>query len=363
MAAFKGRLAVNVDTMCAFGDRVSETAAAEIEFGLLGFVREGVTAQPVHRPPRADRRTRRRGPRRHRRARPGAVRRRRGLLACASTAPGRAGRRRRRARAVARGVGPVPRGRHRDDPRHHVRRRGVRRAAHRLRDRRPAGAPGPPQRRVRRHPRRRDVGGVVVARPRRRRRWTSSSTSTATRATAPPTSTRRCGARIPDLLRPILATHGVDAGDRRPGGDRPRRASPIASTPRASCSTRSRGADRDAAVRAIADARHFTVLREQVKVVSQRSLDVARAAARTLGRDLADRRCARRARRRVPPRGRRVRHRSRAPDLRARVAYRKELAAGYETFDLPVLFVGNPSSDAARATRRPPRSPPSRASG
>ena len=46
MAAFKGRLAVNVDTMCAFGDRVSETAAAEIEFGLLGFVREGVERHP-----------------------------------------------------------------------------------------------------------------------------------------------------------------------------------------------------------------------------------------------------------------------------------------------------------------------------
>ena len=46
MAAFKGRLAVNVDTMCAFGDRVSETAAAEIEFGLLGFVREDVTRHP-----------------------------------------------------------------------------------------------------------------------------------------------------------------------------------------------------------------------------------------------------------------------------------------------------------------------------
>ena len=46
MAAFKGRLAVNVDTMCAFGDRVSETAAAEIEFGLLGFVREGVARHP-----------------------------------------------------------------------------------------------------------------------------------------------------------------------------------------------------------------------------------------------------------------------------------------------------------------------------
>ena len=47
MAAFKGRLAVNVDTMCAFGDRVSETAAAEIEFGLLGFVREDVERHPT----------------------------------------------------------------------------------------------------------------------------------------------------------------------------------------------------------------------------------------------------------------------------------------------------------------------------
>ena len=50
-----------------------------------------------------------------------------------------------------------------------------------------------------------------------------------------------------------------------------------------------RGEARDAAVQAIADARRFTVLREHVKVVSQRSLDVARAAARTMGRSLADR--------------------------------------------------------------------------
>ena len=49
MAAFKGRLAVNVDTMCAFGDRVSATAAAEIEFGLLGFVRDDV-ASATRRP-------------------------------------------------------------------------------------------------------------------------------------------------------------------------------------------------------------------------------------------------------------------------------------------------------------------------
>ena len=47
MAAFSGRLAVNVDTMCAFGDRVSPTAASEIEFGLLGFVREDAVRNPA----------------------------------------------------------------------------------------------------------------------------------------------------------------------------------------------------------------------------------------------------------------------------------------------------------------------------
>ncbi len=42
-----------------------------------------------------------------------------------------------------------------------------------------------------------------------------------------------------------------------------------------------------------------------------------------------------------------------APDLRARVAYRKELAAGYESFDLPVLFVGTPVP-IPRADDEPP---------
>ena len=105
---------------------------------------------------------------------------------------------------------------------------------------------------------------------------------------------------------------GVDAGGRTVPRRPARRASPTASTPKRELLDALYGADRDAAERAIADARRFTVLREQVKVVSQRSLDVARAAARTLGRDLATQRRARRARRRVPPRGRRVRHRARA---------------------------------------------------
>ena len=101
------------------------------------------------------------------------------------------------------------------------------------------------------------------------------------------------------------------------------------------------GDARDAAVRAIADARRYTVLRERVKVVSQRSLDVARAAARTLGHDLAARGLL------DGPED--VFHlvadefvTGPAADLRDRVAYRKGLAAEYETFDLPVLFVGNP---------------------
>ena len=103
MAAFKGRLAVNVDTMCAFGDRVSETAAAEIEFGLLGFVRED-----VERHPSTDRHAliaeRDAEVRAGIDARAqGLVRRRGGLLACRDR-PGRAGRRRRRPRPVARGV-------------------------------------------------------------------------------------------------------------------------------------------------------------------------------------------------------------------------------------------------------------------
>jgi pyruvate,water dikinase len=83
------------------------------------------------------------------------------------------------------------------------------------------------------------------------------------------------------------------------------------------------------------------VLRERVKAVSQRSLDAARGAARTLGRSLAadgtlddpedvffllaDEFGT-----------------GRAPDLRDRVAYRKGLAAEYATFDLPVMFVGDP---------------------
>ena len=69
-----------------------------------------------------------------------------------------------------------------------------------------------------------------------------------------------------------------------------------------------RGEARDAAVQAIADARRFTVLREHVKVVSQRSLDVARAPRAHDGTVARGPRPARRPRGRVPSPGRRVRH-------------------------------------------------------
>ena len=82
-----------------------------------------------------------------------------------------------------------------------------------------------------------------------------------------------------------------------------------------------------------------------MKAVSQRSLDVARAAARTLGRDLADRGEL------DDPED--VFHlvaeefiTGRAPDLRDRVAYRKGLATEYGQIELPLMFVGNPEAVA-----------------
>ena len=193
MAVFKGRLAVNVDTMCAFGDRVSETAAAEIEFGLLGYVREDVRRNPT-----TDRHAliAARDPEVRARIEPRA----RDLYREVESfwrdvhRARRAGRRRGRAPAVAGGVGPLPRGGDRDDARHHVRRRGVRRAPDRLSGRRPAraarastaGTATPTTTRCRRR-----CGRSPTATS----RWRSSSTNTATRATGPPTSTPPCGGR------------------------------------------------------------------------------------------------------------------------------------------------------------------------
>ena len=101
------------------------------------------------------------------------------------------------------------------------------------------------------------------------------------------------------------------------------------------------GPERDAAAAAVADLRRFTALRERVKAVSQRSLDIARGAARTLGTELAERGL--------------LDDREdvfyllaaefvtgTAPDLRERAAYRKGLGRDYERVDIPVMFVGNP---------------------
>ncbi len=101
------------------------------------------------------------------------------------------------------------------------------------------------------------------------------------------------------------------------------------------------GAERDAAARAIDELRRFTILREKVKAISQRSLDIGRAAARTLGADLAERGL--------------LDDREdvfyllveefitgSAPDARARAEYRKTLAREYEKTDIPAMFVGNP---------------------
>jgi pyruvate,water dikinase len=101
------------------------------------------------------------------------------------------------------------------------------------------------------------------------------------------------------------------------------------------------GPERAAAAVAVADLRRFTGLRERVKAVSQRSLDIARGAARTVGTDLANRGL--------------LDDREdvfyllatefitgTAPDLRERAAYRKALGDDYERVDIPVMFVGNP---------------------
>jgi pyruvate,water dikinase len=103
-----------------------------------------------------------------------------------------------------------------------------------------------------------------------------------------------------------------------------------------------RTVDRDEVERVLADARRFTVMRELVKATSQRALDVGRAASRTLGRDFVGRRLL------DAPED--VFHLVgaefldvEAPELRQRVAFRRSLAAEYESFDIPLTFAGPPA--------------------
>ena len=345
MAAFKGRLAVNVDTMCAFGDRVSETTAAEIEFGLLGFVREDVVRNPT-----SDR---------HEliAERDAAVRDRIETRAHdlyaeveafwrASTTP----------EVLADAAGAADR---------------WRAAYGRFLD-----------------------GAIVMTHVTTFAGEAFVALFTACATVGRPELLARVnggygdthddemsaalwslahgessmaeflheygyqGHRAADLyatvwredpvlLRPILHTMAS-----MPERDGPEATGAARVQDRIDAERELLGAltgeARAAADQAIVDARRFTVLREKVKVISQRSLDVARAAARTLGRDLA-------------AQGRLVDAEDVfhlvadefiagvAPDLRERAAYRKGLAAGYETFELPVMFVGNPEPIAPAA--------------
>jgi phosphohistidine swiveling domain-containing protein len=99
--------------------------------------------------------------------------------------------------------------------------------------------------------------------------------------------------------------------------------------------------NREATRERIETLHRYTVLREKVKVVSQRSIDIARAITRALGADLAQRGEIAEpddafhllASEFVTGRG---------SDLRERVAGRKALAAQYERIEVPLFFVGNP---------------------
>ncbi len=349
MAAFKGRLAVNVDTMCAFGDRVSPTTAAEIEFGLLGYVREDVPRHPT-----SDRHA---------------------LIAERDAAV------REKIEQRALDLYAEVEGFWRTSTRPEV-----------LVD-----VDGAADRWGEAYRRFWDAAIVIT------HVTTFAGEAFVALFTACATAGRpELLARInggygdthddemsaalwalahdelsmddflheygyqgnraadlyatvwredPSLLRPLL-----DAMAAMPERDGPDATGKVRMQDRIDAEGELldalRGADRDAAEQAIVDARRFTVLREKVKVVSQRSLDAARGAARTLGRDLAARGAL------DDPED--VFHlvadefiAGEAPDLRARVAFRKGLAAGYETFDLPVMFVGNPeplpfTADVAR---------------
>ncbi len=344
MAAFSGRLAVNVDTMCAFGDRVSATAASEIEYGLLGFVREGVVRNPTtdRHEVIAERDAALRSSIEAR-----ALDRYRAVEAFwrASTAP-----------AVLDDVAGAA-GRWSAAWDHfleaaivmtHVTTYAGEAFVALLTA---CATAGRPELLARLN------GGYGDTH--------DDEMSAAMWALAHGDLTMEQflaeygyqGNRAadlyatvwredPELLRPLLDALASMKEAEGPGTTGRARVDDRVAAEQELLDALD-GDARDAAVRAIADARHYTVLREQVKVVSQRSLDAARAAARTLGRDLAARG--------VLDDPEDVFHlladefvTGAAADLRTRVAFRKGLAAAYETIELPVLFVGNPEPiDAA----------------
>jgi len=346
MAVFKGRLAVNVDTMCAFGDRVSDTAAAEIEFGLLGSVREDVPRHPT-----TDRHAliAQRDPEVRARIEPRALDLYREVETFwrASTAPD-----------VLADVDGAPR------------------RWHEARDRFLEGAivmthvttfageafvalltacttAGRPELLARLNGGYGDTHDDEMSAA----MWALAHGELSmekflheygyqgNRAADLYTTVWR---EDPDLLRPLLDAMASMHDQDGPEATSRARVQDRVDAERELLDALT-GDAREQAIQAIADARRFTVLREHVKVVSQRSLDVARAAARTMGRDLA-------ARGQLDD-AEDVFHLladefvdAEAPDLRARVEYRKLRAAEYETFDLPVMFVGTPAPIALAAS-------------
>ena len=144
----------------------------------------------------------------------------------------------------------------------------------------------------------------------------------------------------PRLLEPTLAALAGMSPDKAPRSSRAERVNDRLSAERELLDGLT-GPERDAAAGAVEGLRRFTALRERVKAISQRSLDIARGAARTLGSHLAERGA--------------LDDREDvfylladefvtgvAPDARERAAYRKRLAREYERVDIPVMFVGNP---------------------
>ncbi len=338
MAAFKGRLAVNVDTMCAFGDRVSPTAAAEIEFGLLGFVREDAVRSPD--PARFEAvAARDREIRAVIEERAHECSRTVEAFWRAATAPD-----------VLVDVAGAP-ARWRAAWDHfleaaivmtHVTTFAGEAFVALLTACATAGAPELLARLN---------GGYGDTHDDQMSAdlWALAHGELAmddflheygyqgNRAADLYTTVWR---EDPALLQPLLAamaTMGDDEGPEATG--RTRVADRLAAE--AELLGALSGDALDAARRAIDDARRYTVLREHVKVCSQRSLDGARAAARTLGRDLAARG--------LLDDGEDVFHLladefvdGAAPDVRERVTFRKERAREYSALELPVLFVGNP---------------------
>jgi len=338
MAAFRGRLAVNVDTMCAFGDRVSPTAASEIEFGLLGFVRDGVVRNPA-----SDRYELvairdaeiRAGiePRAH--ACYGAIEE----FWRAATTP-----------EVLTDVAGAP-------ARWHTAWDHFLEAAIVMTHvttfageafvalLTACATAGKPELLARLNGGYGDTHDDQMSAD----LWALAHGDLTmdaflheygyqgNRAADLYTTVWR---EDPSLLQPLLdamatmrAVDGPEATGRTRVEDR------IAAE--AELLGALTGDAQDAARGAIDDARRYTVLREHVKVCSQRSLDGARAAARTLGRDLAARG--------LLDDDEDVFHLlaeefvdGTAHDVRDRVAFRRNLAAEYAKFDLPVLFVGDP---------------------